>query len=73
VTSTRSRAPAGKAPAYTTDEVAYRDTGEEFVGPFPSWANVKTEFGAVYTGTGPTASMWLANMTGDPDAPDEMA
>ena len=26
--------------------VAYYDTGEEFVGPFPSWKNVKTDYGA---------------------------
>src|ERR1039457_6284629 len=25
-------------------------SGDEFVGPFPSWANVKTEFGAVGDG-----------------------
>ena len=24
--------------------------GDEFVGPFPSWANVKTEYGAVGDG-----------------------
>jgi hypothetical protein len=26
--------------------VAYFDTGEEFVGPFPSWKNVKSDYGA---------------------------
>ena len=33
-------APAG------TQTVSYFQTGEEFTGPFPSWKNVKTDFGA---------------------------
>jgi hypothetical protein len=28
------------------ERVAYFDTGEEFAGPFPSWKNVKTDYGA---------------------------
>ncbi len=26
--------------------IVYRNTGEEFAGPFPSWKNVKTDYGA---------------------------
>ena len=37
--------PAWPAPARAQD-VAYFDTGEEFCGPFPSWKNVKTDYGA---------------------------
>ena len=32
-------------PAYA-QTVMYRNTGEEFAGPFPSWKNVKTDYGA---------------------------
>ncbi len=28
------------------ETVAYFDTGEEFAGPFPSWKNIKTDYGA---------------------------
>src|SRR5580704_8245181 len=30
--------------------VTYYQTGEEFSGPFPSWKNVKTDFGAMGDG-----------------------
>ncbi|MBV9124249.1 MAG: hypothetical protein JO112_12900 [Planctomycetes bacterium] len=26
-------------------QVVYRETGAEFVGPFPSWKNVQTDYG----------------------------
>ena len=38
------------APAGAQTLPAAVNTGAEFVGPFPSWANVKTEFGAVGDG-----------------------
>jgi hypothetical protein len=31
-------------------KVTYYDTGEEFAGPFPSWRNVKTDYGAIGDG-----------------------
>ena len=34
------------AGARPRQEVAYYETGEEFAGPFPSWKNVKTDYGA---------------------------
>ncbi|MCU0874227.1 MAG: glycoside hydrolase family 55 protein, partial [Pirellulaceae bacterium] len=37
-------------PAYAQTAVEYYDTAEEFVGPFPSWRNVKTDYGAVGDG-----------------------
>ena len=33
------------APA-NAQHVEFYDTGEEFAGPFPSWKNVKTDYGA---------------------------
>ena len=35
----------GPTPAHA-QAVTYFDTGEEFVGPMPSWKNVKTDYGA---------------------------
>ena len=32
--------------AWAQTAVEYYATGEEFAGPFPSWKNVKTDFGA---------------------------
>jgi hypothetical protein len=33
-----------------TQVISYYQTGEEFAGPFKSWVNVKTAFGAVGDG-----------------------
>nr|MCU0981629.1 glycoside hydrolase family 55 protein [Pirellulaceae bacterium] len=41
----------GAPPAFAQTAIQYYDTAEEFAGPFPSWKNVKTDYGAVGDGT----------------------
>ena len=44
-------------------KVEFYDTGEEFAGPFPSWKNVKTDYGAKGDGVTDDAPAIQRSMT----------
>jgi hypothetical protein len=50
VTGVRDRSAAGNSVTVGTQSSFFGWVDEEFVGPFPSWANVKTAYGAIGDG-----------------------